>query len=97
MPGETIVVVVFILVFGCAAFLFGVLYLLYRIVYGAGRYLIGCLGLGHGGPSEPAETPPTGTLVCPRPQCGKTESRSIARFCSRCGTPLRPSGADESR
>jgi len=75
------------LVFGCAAFLFGLVYVLCALFASVGRGIWGlvrplgrvgsggCLSLGRG------------PLVCPRANCRKAEYRN-ARFCSQCGARL---------
>ena len=88
MPADAVIVVVLMLVVGCAAFLFGVIYLTGRLIGGAGRCMMRLVRPGRrqtpGRPLAPIQT----VLVCPREQCGRTENRSDARFCSQCGTQL---------
>lgn len=77
-----------VLLFGCVAFVFGVLCLIGKTFAMMGR-MIGRVLFGSGvdcawSPSEPGEG---SVRTCPRPACGKTETRS-ARFCSQCGLRL---------
>ncbi len=85
MPADPVIVVVFMLVVGCAAFLFGILYLLGRLIGGVGRCM---MRIVRPGPGEAAGARASTMQVCPCEQCRKSESRSDARFCSRCGTRL---------
>ena len=86
MHGDVLLVVA-ILVCGCAAFLFGVIYFVFSVVGFVGR---GVFGLFR------PHRPPSGrrlmaksatTLKCPREQCRKVEHRD-AEYCSQCGAPL---------
>ncbi len=97
MPADAVIVVVFMLLVGCAAFLFGILYLLARLIGGVGRCMMRMVGLGRRqNPNGPV--PPTSRIqVCPREHCGEKEYRTEARFCSQCGTPLTGVPAGEKR
>ena len=89
------VAVLLILVFGCAAFLFGVLYVIWQGIGAAWRGLTG-LGRARGaacGPGVPTAEP--GGLVCPRPECRRIERRE-ARFCSQCGARLTETPGDRN-
>ena len=85
MPGDP-VVVVFILIVGCAAFLFCILYMFGRMLGFIGQ---GFMSLFRGrrlaGPS--GGIPGKKALICSREQCRKIEYRN-GRFCSQCGAPL---------
>ena len=85
MAADAVIVVVFMLVVGCAAFLFGVVYLICRLLGGVGRCM---MRIVRPGPGEAAGARASTIQVCPREQCRKSEYRSDARFCSRCGTRL---------
>jgi len=89
MPADFLIVVVFMMVLGCATLVFGVLYFLCRLLGGAGRCVIRALRPRHRVEPGMLRTPMRKGLVCPREQCRKIEYRSNARFCSRCGSQLR--------
>jgi len=81
-----LLLVVLILIIGCASFLFGVIYLVcsaLRIV-GRGVYRLVVPSGGRGCAARRSSGAP---LVCSRPGCRKIEYRK-ARFCSRCGAAL---------
>lgn len=86
MHGDLLLVVL-ILVFGCAAFLFGVIYLVCSIIGFVGRGVFRVLRPTRrrmdleGGARHPK------TLVCSRAHCRKVEHRE-ASYCSQCGAPL---------
>ena len=86
MHGDLLLVVL-ILVFGCAAFLFGLVYVVGCVVSAVGR---GMWTLIHpsrcSGPPAPARKL-SRPLRCPRVNCRKVEYRN-ARFCSQCGAPM---------
>ncbi len=79
-----VVVFILVLLVGCAALLFGVLYLIVRALGGVGRGVLSMFG-----PSGASGRTMRGrrALVCPRPQCRKVEYRD-ARYCSQCGERL---------
>lgn len=88
MAADAVFVIVFVLVFGCAAFLFGILYLVCRLIGGAGRCMIRVLSPPHERLRErPADAGSKG-LMCTHRRCRRIEYRSRARFCSQCGAPL---------
>ena len=86
MQGDLLLVALF-LVFGIAAFLFGLVYVVWCIVGGIGRGMWSLLRPWRPvGTAERART--FGRAVyCPRLNCRKVEYRN-ARFCSQCGAPL---------
>jgi len=88
MHGD-VAIVVLILVFGCAAFFFGVIYMVGRALAWVGR---GVWRLAGGSPRVTARccgTAPGGaTRMCTREGCRRIENRRGARYCSRCGAPL---------
>ena len=88
MPADVLIVVVFILVFGCAAFLFGLLYMIYRLISGVGRSMIQTLRPTRKANLDGPLTATSKQRVCPRQRCRKPEYRGEARFCSQCGAPL---------
>ena len=97
MPADAVIVVVFMLVVGCAAFLFGILYLIGRLISGVGRCMMRAVRPGR---RQNAGTPVarrSRIQVCPREQCQKVENRRDARFCSQCGTRLTGIPVDEKR
>jgi hypothetical protein len=86
MHGDAVLIVL-LLVFGCVAFLFGVVYLLCQSFAWVGRGLLGifrpCRRADEAGPRMPGLR----SRVCPNERCRKVEYRK-ARFCSQCGTRL---------
>lgn len=86
MPLEPLVVVI-LLVVGCAAFLLWVLYCMFWVFGKAGGGLLRLVGLG---PARWKSHPPTGAAqVCSNDRCQKVERRQ-GRYCSQCGAPLQP-------
>ena len=85
MPGDP-VVVVFILIVGCAAFLFGVLYLFGRVLGAIGRSFASIFR-GRSATAPAGEPRGKRGLICSREQCRKIEYRN-GRFCSQCGATL---------
>lgn len=86
MHGDLLLVVL-ILVFGVAAFLFGLAYVVWCIVGGIGRgmwSLVRPWGRAGKGVRVCAFSRP---MLCPRANCRKVEHRN-ARFCSQCGAQL---------
>lgn len=86
MPGDWLLVVL-ILVFGCAAFLFGLVYVVWCVVGAVGRGMWSLVR-----PGRSVETVGRGrtfgrAVYCQRLNCRKVEYRN-ARFCSQCGAPL---------
>ena len=86
MQGDLLLVAL-ILVFGVAAFLFGLVYVVWCIVGGIGRGMWSLLR-----PLRPVGKMGRactfgGTVYCPRLNCRKVEYRN-ARFCSQCGATL---------
>ena len=78
--------ILFILVFGCAAFFLGLFYLVGQVLGFFGRGI--CRLLRGGSPQGPSSSlSPGSALVCPRASCGHLERR-VARYCSQCGTRL---------
>jgi hypothetical protein len=87
MHGDLLLILV-VLIFGCAAFLFGVVYIVCSAIGFVGRSLLSIvrpcsrvrvsagshLRMGH-------------PLICPRESCRKIEYRR-ASFCSQCGSRL---------
>jgi hypothetical protein len=80
-----VLVVLLIVVFGCAAFLFGVFYLVGHVVYSIWRGLVNLVRPGRS--TRQRVTGKKVERVCPRKGCRKIEYRD-ARFCSQCGAPL---------
>ncbi len=82
------VVVILVMIIGCAALIFGVLYFLGRAAGTIGRGFLAILGIGR---SNVAESGLNGndTVVCSNEKCRKIECRD-ARYCSQCGSPLGP-------
>ena len=85
--GADPLLILLILVFGCAAFFLGLLYLIGRVFTTAGRgfrRLVGGRARGANGAQHYCGTRP---LACPRASCRNVEHRP-ATFCSRCGARL---------
>ncbi len=94
MPGDLLLVVA-ILVMGCTAFFFGIIYVLCQGVSWLWRGVTGVFRR----PSDSRATSirrikRAAPLTCPRAECGKIERRP-ARYCSQCGTRLVPPPIDE--
>jgi len=87
MHGDLLLILV-VLIFGCAAFLFGVVYIVCSAVGFVGRGLMSIVRPRTGrficGGASVRLGPPS---ICPRENCRKIEHRR-ASFCSRCGTRL---------
>lgn len=86
MHGDVLLVIL-ILVFGCAAFLFGVIYVICQVLAWIGRGLFGIFMPRRSAGEPGAASGHRGGRVCPRAGCGKVEYRD-ARYCSQCGMPL---------
>ena len=86
MHGDLLLVVL-ILVFGCAAFLFGLVYVVGCVVSAVGRGMWTLVRpWRRGGTAENVRTF-SRPLRCSRVNCRKVEYRN-ARFCSQCGARL---------
>ncbi|MEK6799789.1 MAG: hypothetical protein AABZ12_12560 [Planctomycetota bacterium] len=89
MHGDLFLVVV-VLVFGCAAFVFGLVYLVCaavaRVIGGVGR-LLGLKTAPPGGRRSVRHGGWRRSRVCPHAHCRNVEFRP-ARYCSRCGSRL---------
>jgi len=77
-----VVVVLAILVFGCAAFLLGMIYL---VCQAFGLVWRGVVGLVQ--PARKGRPRGRTVWICPSERCRRVEHRD-ARFCSQCGTRL---------
>ena len=89
MSGDALLLVL-VMIFGCAAFLFGVIYLVFRALGWMGHGFVGLLrSAPHEATPEPLDNPRP-LRACPRSECGRTEDRQGARYCSQCGAGLRP-------
>ena len=85
-----IVVLGLVVLLGCAALLFGVLYALGRVLGTAGRSILSVFGVRPTRTAEGRTVDLGGGRVCPRSECRKVEYRN-ARYCSQCGADLRGS------
>jgi hypothetical protein len=95
MHGDALLIIL-LLVFGCAAFFFGVIYCICQLFAWVSRGVWGVLR--HRCSSGPAAWPAAGSRrrVCSNERCRKLEYRK-ARYCSQCGTPFAPAPTrDES-
>jgi len=86
MHGDVLLVIL-ILIFGCAAFLFGVIYAICQFVAWIARGLFGIFIPRRSAAASDSPTHGRQGRICPREGCGKVEYRN-ARFCSQCGRPL---------
>lgn len=87
MQGDGLLII-FVLLFGCAAFLFGVIYMIGRAI---GWLVLGVaelLGLRRKRLPESAEPVAPTAVVCTRTACGHIEHRRDAAYCGQCGAPL---------
>ena len=78
-----------VMVLGCAAFVFGILYLLCRVIGIVGRSLFGAVRPRPADRSRADQVRGANAMVCPRADCRNVEYRD-ARFCSHCGTRFDP-------
>lgn len=94
MPGDLLLVIL-IVVLGCTAFFFGVIYVLCQGVAWIWRGVTGVFRRQPNSRATSARRIKRGApLTCPRSECGKVERRP-ARYCSQCGTRLVPPPVDE--
>jgi hypothetical protein len=82
-----VVVIVLLLVCGCAAFLFGAIYLVCQLFIGLGRGLMSVVTPGKQRGASTVAARPGRALACPNSHCRKIERRP-AQYCSQCGTSL---------
>lgn len=87
MQGDFLIVLL-LLVVGCAAFLFGVIYVFCQFFARIGRGLMGIIAPGRSGGADGQARRCSRPLVCPNKRCSKIEYRA-ATFCSQCGARLR--------
>ncbi len=97
-----LVVFLFVLLAGFAAFGFGVVYFLITLLTGLGRGILRICGIGRSRRVPQAPGVSRGrVLVCPHPRCGHRETRRDARRCCQCGTRLiagfQPESGESSR
>ncbi len=95
MHGGDVLLVVLLLVFGCAAFFFGVICVFCHLFAWMGRGVAGIFR-PHGSVGASAR-PGLGSRrrKCPNERCRRIEYRD-AHYCSQCGTPLRRAPAGGS-
>ncbi len=86
MHGDVLVVIL-LLVFGWAAFLFGVIYVLCKLTGWIGRGLRDVFRPSPRGETKRRSVSGPRPLVCPDLQCQKVEHRD-AQYCSQCGARL---------
>ena len=84
MHGDALLLI-FAMIFGCAAFLFGVIYLICRMLGWVGRGFAGIFRPGAAAAERRMTSEGPRGRVCPREECRRVESRLDARYCSRCG------------
>lgn len=85
MMASNALVLILVMVLGCAGFLFGVIYVVFRGFGWLGR---GVAGLVRHGPHQSVDGPPRMVGSCEA--CGHGEERPGAHYCSQCGAGLRP-------
>lgn len=81
-----ILIVLAILIFGCAAFLLGTFYLVCQLCSLVWRGMVGLVRPAKGDTHD-SWPPEESARVCPNPTCQHIEFRD-ARFCSACGARL---------
>ena len=86
MQGDLLLVAL-ILVFGVAAFLFGLVYVVWCVVGAVGRGMWSLVRPWRPVPTAERARPFGRAVYCPRLNCRKVEYRN-ARFCSQCGATL---------
>ena len=82
-----VVVLILILVLGCAAFLFAVLYVIGRFVGGIWQGLVSIFRPTRRGVSGRSPYTSRAPRICSRLECRKIEYRD-ALYCSQCGARL---------
>ena len=82
-----LLVILLVLVLGCAAFVFGLLELLRRMLGFVWRSMNGLLGPRREKRADGEMKGPTRGVVCPRTTCRHVEIRK-AVYCSQCGSRL---------
>ncbi len=87
MHGESLLII-FVLLFGCAAFLFGVIYLIGRTIGWLVSGLANLFGFRRDRLPDMAKPVASNEPVCTREGCGRIERRRGARYCGHCGAPL---------
>ena len=93
MHGDLLLILV-VLVFGCAAFLFGVVYIVCSAIGVVGRTLFSIVRPPQVRRLQAANQFRAGPpRICPQENCRKIEYRR-ASFCSRCGSKLISHGQD---
>ena len=88
MYGDVLLIVFLVLVFGCAAFFFGVIYMVCQAIAWAGRGVFGVFKTTRPANARRCPSRRSAARVCPRKQCRRAEYRRDARYCSQCGAPL---------
>lgn len=83
MHGEVIAFLL-LLAIGCAAFLYGVVWLVARCVGVVGGAFLSVLGLG---PRHRTSASAREVRVCTNYRCRRIETRT-GRYCASCGAPL---------
>jgi len=86
MHGDLLLLVL-MLVFGCAAFLFGLVYVVWCVVGAVGRGMWSLVRPRRPIGKQEQVRAFGRAAYCPRPNCRKVEYRN-ARFCSQCGAQL---------
>ena len=82
-----------VLVFGCAAFLFGIVHFVYWMLSTVWGGLVTVVTPTSKKPSRKAGTAPATRQVCPNRDCRHAEWRE-ASYCCRCGARLTPPRAE---
>ncbi len=95
MHGDALIIVL-VLIFGCAAFFFGLIYAACRLITWMAGGLWGVFRPQ--GPRAAIASRAGGgsARTCSRYRCRKVECRREARYCSQCGAPL-PNGFERRK
>ena len=86
MHGDVLLFIL-LLVLGCAAFFFGVIYMLCKLIAGIGRGVFGVFKPRSSIEIRGRPMQASRQRACPNGQCRKVEYRD-AHYCSQCGTRL---------
>lgn len=78
-------VVILVMVFGCAAFIFGIMFMAVRVLAWFGQGLGGLIRPGKRVHSRAASAQ---QRECRRERCRRVEHRPDAKYCCQCGGPL---------
>ena len=86
MTGDVLLLLL-VMVLGCAAFVFGILYLFCHLLGVVGRGIFGIFRRRRACGGQTGQGRVSREIVCPRKECRHVDYRN-ARFCSQCGQRL---------